>query len=179
MSYKLAFWCHAPVAPSVYIPTNRVQGFHCLHILANTFVYSHSTRVRWYLIQFWFVFPWLCNIEHLVIYLLVIGLCWRNVYSSPFFKIYLFISERERREREHVSGERGTGKGKESQSNTPLSTEPDVGLNLMIRRSWPEPKSRIRRSTDWTTQVPLKLFINQVISGFVCLFVLRSCRSFL
>ena len=33
----------------------------------------------------------------------------------------------------------------------------ETGLNLTIMRSWPEPKSRVQRLTDWATHVPLKL----------------------
>lgn len=35
-----------------------------------------------------------------------------------------------------------------------LTWEPDMGLSFITQRSWPEPKSRIRCLTDWTTQVP-------------------------
>ena len=38
-----------------------------------------------------------------------------------------------------------------------LSVEPDVGLSLMTLRSWPEPKSRVPRLTEWATQAPLPL----------------------
>ena len=39
----------------------------------------------------------------------------------------------------HVS-RRGRGRGRESQANFPLSTEPEVGLDLMTLRSQPELK---------------------------------------
>ena len=39
-----------------------------------------------------------------------------------------------------------------------VSTEPDVGLNSRTVRSWPEPRSRVRCLTNWTTQVTLFLF---------------------
>jgi len=32
--------------------------------------------------------------------------------------------------------------------------EPSVGLDLTTMRSWPEPKSRVGRLTNWATQVP-------------------------
>ena len=35
-----------------------------------------------------------------------------------------------------------------------LSMEPNLGLNPMTQGSWQEPKSRVRQSTDWATQVP-------------------------
>ena len=39
----------------------------------------------------------------------------------------------------------GEGEGeRESQADFPLRVEPDVGLDLMTLRSWPEPKSRAR-----------------------------------
>ena len=50
----------------------------------------------------------------------------------------------------------------ESQADSTLSTEPRAGLNLMnwIMRSWPEPKSRVGRLTDWATLMPRKHFLN-------------------
>ena len=36
-----------------------------------------------------------------------------------------------------------------------VSTEPDVSSNSQTMRSWPEPKPRVRRLTNWATQVPL------------------------
>ena len=46
-----------------------------------------------------------------------------------FLKIYLSILEREREQ------ERGMGRGTESQADSPLSVEPDLGLDLMTLRS--------------------------------------------
>ena len=36
------------------------------------------------------------------------------------------------------------------------SVEPEAGLDRTSMRSWPELKSKVGRSTEWTTQVPLK-----------------------
>ena len=47
-----------------------------------------------------------------------------------FFKIYLFEKEREK-ECEQV----GKGRGSESQGDSPLSTESDMGLDLMTPES--------------------------------------------
>ena len=47
------------------------------------------------------------------------------------FKIYLFIFRERERERERVS--RGRGRGREVDS--PLSTEPNMGLDLTTLRS--------------------------------------------
>ena len=54
-----------------------------------------------------------------------------------------------------IEDEWGRGRGRE---RTP-SVEPDTGLELTTLGSWPEPNSRVRRSTDWATQVPIYLFI--------------------
>ena len=59
------------------------------------------------------------------------------------------------RERESVSRGVGGAEG-EGQAHSMLSTEPYVGLSLTTLRSWPEPKSWVRHSTDWATQAPLK-----------------------
>ena len=63
--------------------------------------------------------------------------------------IYVFF------ERESLSGggaERE--KERESQAGYTLSTEPNTGLDFTTLRSWPEPKSRVRRLTNWATQTP-------------------------
>ena len=51
---------------------------------------------------------------------------------------------------------RGREKGRERipSSLCPVSAEPDAGLDLTTVRSWLEPKSRVRRSTDWANQTP-------------------------
>ena len=54
-------------------------------------------------------------------------------------------------ERVHIGGG-AEGKG---QANSALSTEPNVGFDLLTLRSWPEQKSRVRCSTDWGTQAPI------------------------
>ena len=43
---------------------------------------------------------------------------------------------------------------RESQADSTPSLEPDAGLDFMTLRSWPEPQSHVRYSTDWATQVP-------------------------
>ena len=44
---------------------------------------------------------------------------------------------------------------RESQAGFLPSAEPDAGLDLMVLKSWPEPKSRVGCLTDWGTQVTL------------------------
>ena len=52
---------------------------------------------------------------------------------------------------------RERGREKECQAcSAPSVQNPTRGSNSRTMRSWPEPRSRVRRSTDWTTQVPLK-----------------------
>jgi len=43
---------------------------------------------------------------------------------------------------------------RESQAGSAFRAEPDVGLNLMTVRSWPELKSRVGGLTNWATQAP-------------------------
>ena len=67
-----------------------------------------------------------------------------NVFVLIF---YLFIWEREWR--------------KESAVDPALTTDPDVGLDPMTVRSWPELEPRVWGLTDWATQAPLrKMFAN-------------------
>ena len=61
---------------------------------------------------------------------------------------YIFLKGRE------STRGRGRGRRRESQADTPLSAEPDWGLDPMTLRSRPEPKSGVRRLTDWATQAP-------------------------
>ena len=56
-----------------------------------------------------------------------------------------------------------------------LSMELNEGLYLTTLRSWPEPKSRVRHLTDWTTQVPqwCSFFKHLVECTWACAF--RCC----
>ena len=47
----------------------------------------------------------------------------------------------------------------ESQAGSTLSTEPDTELDPTTLGSWPEPKSRVGSSINWTTQEPLLLLL--------------------
>ena len=73
-----------------------------------------------------------------------------------FLRLICFREEREKEREhscEHVSRGRGRGRrGRESQADSPLSMEPNAGLNLTTLRPQPETKSRVRCSTDWATQ---------------------------
>ena len=55
------------------------------------------------------------------------------------------------------------GGGAEGEGEKPkqsaLSTEPEVGLDLMTLRSWPELKSRVGHSTSWATQTTPRISI--------------------
>ena len=60
-----------------------------------------------------------------------------------------------------AGGERTEGEGeRESSASSPLSKEPEEGLDLTTLRSWPEPKSRVRCSTDWATQTDAPLILS-------------------
>ena len=49
---------------------------------------------------------------------------------------------------------------RESQAGTMLSAQsPTWGSNPQTKRSWPEPKPRVRGWTNWDTEVPLATFI--------------------
>ena len=69
-----------------------------------------------------------------------------------FFKILVIIYFRES-VCMYMNRGRGRGRGRESQS------EPNIRLHLMILRSWPELKPRVRHLTDWATQMPLLPFM--------------------
>ena len=45
-------------------------------------------------------------------------------------------------------------RGRESQVESPMSAEPNVGLNLRALRSWPDRKPRVGQLTDWATLAP-------------------------
>ena len=78
------------------------------------------------------------------------------------------------RQRQNVSGLGAEREGDtESEADSRLwavSTEPDVGLELTSCEimTWAE----VRRSTDWTTRAPLKMFILR--ENFVCQHVSRG-----
>jgi len=75
-----------------------------------------------------------------------------------FFKDF-FIPERESMS---VLTHMGAGRGAEGKGERqiPRRSQSLTGLHLMTLRSWPERKWRVRCSTDWATQVPLKNFFN-------------------
>ena len=89
-------------------------------------------------------------------YSLIRKLLCSSVYSFFFFflKFYLFFE----RDRDSVSR---LGAEREGERESPtgallVSTEPDGRAQTYeTMRSWPELKSRVRRLTDWATEVPL------------------------
>ena len=75
---------------------------------------------------------------------------YNHIQLGPFLKkIDLFILERE----SVWAGKGAEGEGeRESQADSPLNAEPDVGLSPGALRSWPELKSRISCLRDWATR---------------------------
>ena len=72
---------------------------------------------------------------------------------APFFKKDSFILERERESM--IRGTKVGGRERESQADSSLSVQPDLGLNPMTLGSWPVPKSRVGCLTNWAIQCPL------------------------
>ena len=72
--------------------------------------------------------------------------------------MYLFVYSEREREREGASGGRAEREGeRESQASlAPPAQSPTQDSNSWTVRSWPEPKSRVGRLTDWATQAPLQ-----------------------
>ena len=67
---------------------------------------------------------------------------------SKFFLVFIYLfQERERGQRESQAGL-------------------DVGPSPTSMRSWPEPKSRVWRLSNWATQVPLETFLLKFIYLF-------------
>ena len=70
-----------------------------------------------------------------------------------FFKDFIYLSERK-----HAQlGSGGEVEG-EGEAETPLSREPEAGLNPRTWRWWSELKSRVGCLAEGATQAPLKLF---------------------
>ena len=81
-----------------------------------------------------------------------------------FFKDFFLYSREKGGDRAQVGGEEGE---RESQADSLLSVEPDSGLDPTTTRSQPEPKPRVRRLTDFTTQAPLHLyFLKDCSNGY-------------
>ena len=87
---------------------------------------------------------------------------WNGSHAGIFFlfkKILIKFISLFLRERERKRG-REAGKGREripSRVYT-VSTEPDVGLDPRTVSSWPEPKLRVERLTNWATRGPSGIF---------------------
>ena len=75
-----------------------------------------------------------------------------SAVSAALFSFrFLFILEREW-ESKCVHVRRGAEEERESQADSTLSVEPDMGLQHVTLRSWPQLKSRARCLTNWATQ---------------------------
>lgn len=59
------------------------------------------------------------------------------------------------REKEHVQVVGGGRREKENLKQTPVSMEPETGLDFTTLRSWLELKSRVISLTDQASQAPL------------------------
>ena len=78
-----------------------------------------------------------------------------RMVNDHFLKIYLFIL-RDRANRGGAEREEDRG----SPAGSVLSVQSLMwGLNSWTMRSWPEPKSRVGRSTNWATQAPQSMII--------------------
>ena len=70
-----------------------------------------------------------------------------------------------------MSGGGGEGEGEREnpQADSSLCREPNMGLNHIALRSWPELKSRVRCSTKWATQEPSKSrILKHAIAILIC-----------
>lgn len=61
-------------------------------------------------------------------------------------QVYMLVSQGE--------GHREKERERQNLKQTLHWAQPDMGLSLMTLKSWPEPKSRGKHSTNWLTQVP-------------------------
>ena len=81
-----------------------------------------------------------------------------------FFNVYLFIVDREIDRGQAGEGQRE--RETESQAGSvPSAQSPMGGSSPQTVRSWPEPKPRVGRLTDWATQGPpsFLLFFNRCL----------------
>ena len=62
--------------------------------------------------------------------------------------LYFWLRESERESKRKQKRERDGEAERESQADSIPGTEPDAGLDLTTLRSQPEPKPRVRHSTD-------------------------------
>ena len=84
--------------------------------------------------------------------------------KKNIFLRFTYVFERER--------ESTSGKERESQANSTLSTEPDVGLDLTTLTQWPELKPRVWSSTDHATQALFHFYITKC-AKYLKMFFLR------
>ena len=126
---NLCFWACFP-----YVQ-NRWEGLHCLPWQSCCEGWDERKNVRMPCKNFY-----TCKVSLFTYKFSIFVL---NILTSIFFKdfIYLFMGDTER-ERERESSNR-------------LPVEPNTELDPRTLRSWPEPKSRASRLTDWATQGPL------------------------
>ena len=88
-----------------------------------------------------------------------------------FLSLVLFILRERERERTHRGGQRE--REREFQAGSALLQQSQMqGSNSQTVRSWREPKSRVRRLTDWATQAPLEHFYKEKIFLIYCLIII-------
>ena len=63
----------------------------------------------------------------------------KNKANNAFFKDFIYLVET-KREQTHKGKREGRAEG-EGEADSPLSKEPDAGLNPRTLRSWAEPKA--------------------------------------
>ena len=79
----------------------------------------------------------------------------KNVFSETiFFKRFIYLFEREKRDRVCVRAGGWIEGERESLADYLLSMEPATGLDPNTLRLEPEPKSRVGHLTNRATQVP-------------------------
>lgn len=73
-------------------------------------------------------------------------ICFTLLMCLNFFYLFYFVLFYFERDKEWVSRRE---KERESEADFALSTEPNMGLDPIILRSWVEPKPRVRHLADW------------------------------
>ena len=78
---------------------------------------------------------------------------WKLAFIYLFSRFYLFLFRKKETERVGQVGIEGEGE-RQSKAGSKLSVEPNIELDLMTLRSWPELKSRVGCLTNWAIHAP-------------------------